>query len=171
MGKKLDIGVSNVARKGKKAWIGVGGKARKIKKMWIGDANGKARLCFSGSDLVSRRLVVSTNNSHAYSDDNGVTWTVINNNGLTYSTSSDTNGERVIATRDGDEPSNPQIIRYTLDGVAWTVLNAITSDRTSGPNYVTYVPELDKFYIVVQVKVPHAVYVSVRNQRMASRGL
>lgn len=52
MAKQLDIGVSNVARKGKKAWVGVSSKARKIKKMWIGDANGKARLFFSGGELV-----------------------------------------------------------------------------------------------------------------------
>lgn len=52
MGKKLDIGVNNVARKGKKAWVGVDGKARKVKKMWIGDANGKARLCFSGANPI-----------------------------------------------------------------------------------------------------------------------
>lgn len=49
MAKQLDVGVSNVARKGKKGWCGVGDKASKIKKMWIGDANGKARLFFCGS--------------------------------------------------------------------------------------------------------------------------
>lgn len=46
MGKKLDIGVNNVARKGKKGWLGVDDVAHKIKKMWVGDDNGKARLFF-----------------------------------------------------------------------------------------------------------------------------
>jgi len=50
MGKALYVGVSSKARKGKKAYIGVSSKARKIKKMYIGDANGKARLFWSGSN-------------------------------------------------------------------------------------------------------------------------
>ena len=57
MAKQLDVGVSNVARKGKKGWCGVGDKARKIKKMWIGDANGKARLFFSGGELVYHGMI------------------------------------------------------------------------------------------------------------------
>lgn len=53
MGKKIDIGVGNVARKAKKLWIGdASGKARLIKKAWMGDANGKARLFFSSGELV-----------------------------------------------------------------------------------------------------------------------
>lgn len=41
MGKKLSVGVNNVAHKGKKAWIGVNDVAHKVKKAWIG-VNGLA---------------------------------------------------------------------------------------------------------------------------------
>lgn len=47
MGKQLNIGVADKARKGKKAYIGVANIARKIKKMYIGVA-GIARLFWSG---------------------------------------------------------------------------------------------------------------------------
>ena len=46
------IGVDGKARKVKGGYIGVDGKARKIKKGYIGDANGVARLCWSGIDPV-----------------------------------------------------------------------------------------------------------------------
>lgn len=46
------IGVDGKARKVKGGYIGVDGKARKIKKGYIGDANGVARLCWSGIDSV-----------------------------------------------------------------------------------------------------------------------
>lgn len=46
------IGVDGKARKVKGGYIGVDGKARKIKKGYIGDANGVARLCWSGVDPV-----------------------------------------------------------------------------------------------------------------------
>lgn len=52
MGKAMNIGVSNVARKGKKGWIGVDGVARKIKKIWIGVGN-VARLFFSGKGVLT----------------------------------------------------------------------------------------------------------------------
>lgn len=63
MGKAMYLGVSGKARKVKKAYIGVDGKARKIKKMYIGDANGKARLFWSGSDVNPYLLISFTNAS------------------------------------------------------------------------------------------------------------
>lgn len=48
MGKQINMGISDVARKCKKAWVGIDGVARKVKKGWIGDANGIARLFYSG---------------------------------------------------------------------------------------------------------------------------
>lgn len=67
MGKAMYLGVSSKARKSKKAYIGVSGKARKIKKMYIGDANGKARLFWSGTNAA--KLVVALSDTHEmYSD-------------------------------------------------------------------------------------------------------
>lgn len=82
MGKKLSIGVSNIARKGKKGWIGVDNKARKIKKMWVGDSNGKARLCWSGSmgRFLNHSFVLPSPNSgyvkKSFISDDGLTWNV-----------------------------------------------------------------------------------------------
>lgn len=44
------IGVDGKARKIKGGYIGIDGKARKINKGYIGDANGIARLCWTGFD-------------------------------------------------------------------------------------------------------------------------
>lgn len=66
MGKKIDLGVSEIARKVKKGWIGdPTGLARKIKKGWIGDENGKARLCFSMSGGELRYYGLATDMTSA----------------------------------------------------------------------------------------------------------
>lgn len=52
MGKAMNIGVANVARKGKAGYIGVANVARKIKKAWVGDANGVAREFFNSVDKL-----------------------------------------------------------------------------------------------------------------------
>ena len=49
MAKGIYIGASNTAKKVKKEYVGVGGVAKKVKKVYIGDANGKARLAWTGS--------------------------------------------------------------------------------------------------------------------------
>lgn len=69
MGKKLDIGVNNIARKGKAAWIGVDNVARKIKKMWIGDENGIARLfydCKNGLNYIFNKGIWHYDTKYAY---------------------------------------------------------------------------------------------------------
>lgn len=50
MAKNWYVGASSVAHKVKKAYVGVGGVAHKVKKAYIGDANGKARLCWTGKE-------------------------------------------------------------------------------------------------------------------------
>ena len=50
MGKKMYVGVDNVARKVKKQYIGVDGVARKVKKVYVGVDN-VARLAWSGGEL------------------------------------------------------------------------------------------------------------------------
>lgn len=72
MGKQLDVGVSNVARKGKKVYVGVNNVARKGKKAWIGDASGIAREFFSG---FTPAFLAEANNSLYYSED-AVNWSV-----------------------------------------------------------------------------------------------
>jgi len=57
MAKSAYIGVSSKAKKVKKMYIGVGGVAKKVKKAYIGDANGKARLCYSGGYEYNKGFV------------------------------------------------------------------------------------------------------------------
>ena len=70
MSKGSYIGVSDKARKVKSIYVGVDGKARKIKKAYIGDANGKARLCWSGEKLPQMQAgtFTSTGTSYTISD-------------------------------------------------------------------------------------------------------
>ena len=58
MAKSAYIGVSSKAKKVKKMYIGVGGVAKKVKKAYIGDANGKARLCYSGGYEYNKGFVI-----------------------------------------------------------------------------------------------------------------
>lgn len=65
MGKRMDIGVSDKARKGKKGCIGIDNVARKIKKMWIGVGN-VARLFFSGQGQLTYHGVITPLTSARY---------------------------------------------------------------------------------------------------------
>jgi hypothetical protein len=71
MGKGMYIGVDSKARKVKKMYVGVDGKARKVKKVYVGDANGKARLCWSGE--LGLYLFTMTGSSYTSSD--GINYT------------------------------------------------------------------------------------------------
>lgn len=164
MGKKLDIGVSNVARKGKKAWVGVENKARKIKKAWIGDANGIARLFFDDGVLVARLLVAISNGFIGSSSDNGASWEKGTNNKARYFYSSATNGEIIVVTVTGSSSYTESLFWYTRDGKTLTATQTDikTLSSTTETNFVTYIPELEKFYCVRQQTsgYPAALYES-----------
>lgn len=64
MAKNWYVGASSVAHKVKKAYVGVGGVAHKVKKAYIGDANGKARLCWSGDDTLYAYRESNNNKIH-----------------------------------------------------------------------------------------------------------
>lgn len=72
MGRGMYLGVDSKARKVKKMYIGVDGKARKVKKIFVGDANGKARLCWSGFTP----MFVGTTKKELITSVDGVSWSV-----------------------------------------------------------------------------------------------
>lgn len=138
MGKKLSIGVSNVARKGKKAWVGVDSKSRKIKKMWIGDASGKARCFFSGSGLFT----LSTVNNDAVSDDL-VSWTTKTRSFTLDGTHRSISGNGVVvkALKGGT-------IYYSKDGFTWTK-TSITSSYADASSIIPSLHFCNKMFIAV----------------------
>ena len=140
MGKALYLGVSGKARKGKKAYIGVSGKARKIKKIYIGDANGKARLGWSGMGKFLYQIVFNVTTSTGTSFPKN---SLLSDDGLTWSKSS------------GERPQNFQdiifakgkfwgvycnyqtaIIYSSVDGHTWTLVKAVKSSSYFGYNSI-----------------------------------
>lgn len=140
MAKGMYLGVSSKARKGKKAYIGVSGKARKIKKMYIGDANGKARLFWSGSGLFT----LSTNSKDAVTDDL-VSWTTKDrDSSITFQGPPSIacgNGVVVKACKGGT-------IYYSRDGFTWTK-TSITSSYANSSNIVPSLHFCNKMFIAV----------------------
>lgn len=130
MGKKLSIGVSNIARKGKKGWIGVDNKARKIKKMWVGDSNGKARLCWSG--FTPMYLFFSESSGAAGYSEDGIQW---NANSIQGNSRSCTFGSEKYFRVD---TSNN--VYYSEDGIVWTLSHTFEQSirllRYLGDGYV-----------------------------------
>lgn len=136
MGKKLSIGVSNIARKGKKGWIGVDNKARKIKKMWVGDSNGKARLCWSGSmgrflNQVYMQRVTSSSSQYvknSFISDDGLTWNLT-------STERPHHSFKDIIYAKGKfwaiYPASYQVYIYSSpDGETWTLVKSFREDNS-----------------------------------------
>lgn len=71
MAKGMYLGVDSKAHKVKKMYLGVDGKARKVKKVYIGDANGKARLCWSGA---SPQYLITTSQGKAHISTDAISW-------------------------------------------------------------------------------------------------
>lgn len=86
MAKNWYVGASSVAHKVQKMYVGVNGVAHKVKKAYIGDANGKARLCWSGDET---QFAYYSNGKFYLCDSNG---TVINS--VNAPSSWDTNQQR-----------------------------------------------------------------------------
>lgn len=127
MGKAAYIGVSGTARKVKKAYIGVDGKARKIKKMYIGDANGKARLCWSGH---TSKFACAVDDGYIFSSENNLSWAKSASFSDTILASGSTyggihhgvvcgNGIYVVAH--GDYTGDKTLaVSYSEDAITWT---------------------------------------------------
>lgn len=122
MAKGMYLGVSGKAQKVKKAYIGVDGKARKIKKMYIGDANGKARLFWSGRPNATRWLTVYTmGGTSAFYSTNLSSWTektsaFVSARGVTFG-----DGKfYLVGYSQGGQGYALHNIYASTDGVTWT---------------------------------------------------
>lgn len=129
MGKALYVGVSSKAHKGKKAYIGVDGKARKIKKMYIGDANGKARLFWSGGGLIAfcydKKQIVSFDESvSGLSYSEKLTWKASSKMAFAFD-----RYWSVSVTQKNEYVNNQHTnvsysdFYYSYDGITWTKTN------------------------------------------------
>lgn len=92
-----------------------------------------------------------------YSLDGGVTWTKGGTSGNSdyQKRSIATNGKIVVSTKSSVSSSTANMISYTKDGITWTEVansasNCYPSTYTTRPNNVSYIPELNKFFITRQ---------------------
>ena len=124
MGKKLSIGVSAVAHKGKKMSIGVNNVAHKAKKACIGDANGKARLFWSGGGLfiapcAGRVLLTSEDGRNWTESETETSFTNPQYAKLVYG-----NGVYVLLLYTGG-------VYYSYDGLTWTLSKTFSGSSST----------------------------------------
>ena len=121
MAKALYVGVGGVAKKGKKGYVGVGGVAKKIKKMYVGDANGKARLAWSGGG--GYRFLISQQNAYAP-------------NGANYISSTNANPPTSGYTSTGQPISSPAYILYDKKREQFILLSQYITYNSENTIYV-----------------------------------
>lgn len=122
MGKGMYLGVDSKARKVKKMYLGVDGKARKIKKVYIGDADGKARLCWSGFTP----MFVGMTPNYLLTSTDGKNW---NGSELPFSMSLSQNFYMLGMTYGLGRywTANGRYLAYSDDGLSWTIVKTNSS--------------------------------------------
>ena len=169
MGKKTYIGVDSVARKVKKAYIGVDNVARKIKKMYIGDADGKARLFFSGGDFpftgvvypnyeyssTNKYLCYQTWNGSDFSDEKSILWSNMYTNSNYYNGFAVSKNGRVIVPYCSTSSTNISV-------AVWDETNQ-TYTSASGNGFLI---DIMRSNVSGSVYMSHSIYVSNNGEQI-----